>query len=119
FDGLNRIGSLRGASAGVLCRKRSGIFSIWKVIDEKRDICPADASSIFGPQFYRGVISDHIFPAVSGDMVVDAQLQRLQQSGFSVVSASDDQSNALRNSHSGDRSAVRRGQSYLIRLRGN
>src|SRR5699024_2265807 len=87
FHGIYSIGCLGSTSAGVFRGKRSCIFTIWKIIDEKRNIGAADTPSILSPQFKGGVVGNDIFPAVSGDMVVDAQLQRLQQSGFSVVSA--------------------------------
>ena len=46
-----------------------------------------------------GVVGDHVFPAVSGDVIIDAPLQRFQQRGLPVIAPSRDEGNSLFDSH--------------------
>ena len=77
FHTLDHIRRLRSASAGILRAECPGVFSVRQIIDEHRNIRLFDASSVFGAQFYRRRIGDHIFSSVSGNMIIYAQFQCL------------------------------------------
>ena len=49
-----------------------------QIIDKEGNINIADTSAILRPQFYRRIVRDDKFPAVPGDMVINAQFQSLQ-----------------------------------------
>ena len=106
FHALDHVGRLRGASAGILGVEGPGVLFVGKIVDEHGNIRLFDAAPVLGTDFEGGIIGDHIFPAVARDVVIHAQLQRLQQGGFSVVAAAHDQGDALTDSHAGKGAVV-------------
>ena len=64
------------------------------------------ASSIFCPDLHGSPVSDDIFPSVASYMVIDSQLKGPKQGGFAVITASDYQGYALRDTHAPDPSPV-------------
>lgn len=73
---LHNSRSLGSTSAGIRGGEAVGVFFIWKIIDEKRDIDFPDQPSVLGAEFHSSRIGDHIFAAVPGDMVINTALQR-------------------------------------------
>lgn len=65
LERFDDIGSLRSTSAGILGIKGMGVFVVWQVVDEERNICVLDASTVLRTDFYRIVPGDHIFSAIS------------------------------------------------------
>ena len=72
FHRLDHICRLRRASAGVLRGKPLRVFSVGKCADKHGNIGRFDAPAVLRPDFYRRIVRDHIFPAVSVDMVINA-----------------------------------------------
>ena len=72
---LYHIGGLGGAAAGVLRGEAGGVSAVWQIADKHGDIHRGNASAVLRPEFYGGVISNHVFPPVPGDVIVDAKLQ--------------------------------------------
>ena len=69
FDGIS---CLRGAAAGIFRVKSGRIPAVRKVADKHGDIRLLNTSAVFRPEFHRRIVCDHIFPAVSVDMVINA-----------------------------------------------
>ena len=99
LHGLDHVSRLGRAAAGVLRPELHRILSIGKVVDKHGNIRFLDASSVLRPDLDRRLVGDHVLSSVPGNMVVNAQLQRLQKRGLSMVAASDDQRNALPDPH--------------------
>ena len=74
FHSFDDIGCLGGAAAGIFCIKGFGVFAVRQIVDKHGNICFFDTSSVFRADFQRAVIRDHIFSAVSGDMIINPQL---------------------------------------------
>ena len=83
------------------------VLIVGKVLDEHRNIDIRNAAAVLGAYFDGGFISDHVFPSVAGDMVIDAFLERPEKSGFPVIPAAYDQGNAFADSHAAHRSRMR------------
>ena len=107
FHCFHNVCSLRRTSAGILCIKMSGIFSIWQIIDKHGNVRFFDTSSVFCAKLDCCGISDHIFSSITCNMIVHAKLQRLQKSGLPMVSASHDQRDPFSDSHSSYHTSVR------------
>ena len=71
FDDPGRLG---GAAAGIFRIKGFGVFAVRQIVDKHGNICFFNASAVFRTDFQRAVIRDHIFSAVSGDMIINPQL---------------------------------------------
>ena len=118
FHRLHHICRLRSASAGVFRIKCLRIFPAGQVVDKHGNICLLDAPPILRADFHSRVVGDHILSSIPRDMVIDAKLQRFQQCGFSMISASGNQRDSLTDSHSADRPAVGQLHRHLHGFRG-
>ena len=99
-------GRLGSTSAGIQCGKTMGIFFIWKVIDEERNIDIFDKTAFLRTKLNSCVICDYIFASISWDMIIYAKFKRIQKSRFAMITTAYDQSDSLWNSHSCDCSLV-------------
>ena len=122
LQALHHIGRLGGAAASVLGGEVNGVLAVGQVVDEEGDVGVTDAPPILRPDFYRSRIGDDIFPAISGNMGVDPQLQSLEQGGFSVIAPAHNKGNTPLDTHTGERTPVGQIERYLQlgwRLEGN
>ena len=106
LERFDDIGSLRSTSAGILGIKGMGVFVVWQVVDEERNIRVLDASTVLRTDFYRIVPGDHIFSAISSNMVIHTQFESLKQCGFAVIAAAYDQRDTAWDPHTGQRTVV-------------
>ena len=106
FHALNDPGCLRGTAAGILCWETAGVFFVRKIIDKKGNIHILNKSSVFWTKLQGGTVCDYIFSAVSRYMIINAQLKGIKKRGFTVIAASYDQSDPLRDPHTGYGSSV-------------
>ena len=78
FDSFYDTCRLGGTATGIFCRKTMGVFAIWQVIDEHRNIHILDKAAVFRTKLQSGIICQYIFPSISGNMVVNTEIQCIQ-----------------------------------------
>ncbi len=117
-DGFHTGRRLGGAAAGILGGKVRRGFPIRQTADEETDVIPVHTPSVLGPDLYGSPVGDDELPSVSGNMIVDAPFQCIQQGGLAVVAASDDQRDARRNAHARDGAPVGQFENDPVLLRG-
>ena len=105
-DRFYGVGSLRRTSAGILRGEGYRILPVWKVPYKCADIQLLYASPVFRTDLHGAVFRQHILPSVSRYMVIDASLQGLQQSGFPMISSTDDQGDPFFDPQSGDAASL-------------
>ena len=118
LDSLHNSSCLGSTSAGILCGKTTGVFFVWKIIDEQGNIHILYKSSVLRTQLLGSGIGNHIFPAIPLDMIVYAQFQSIQKGRFAVIASADNQSDSFRNSHACDPSFVRKLHGHPQAFRG-
>ena len=106
FQCFDDISGLRSTSTGIFRIKGMGILVVRQIIDKERNVCVFDASTVLGTDLYCVISGDHIFSSVSRNMVIDTQFERFKQSGFAVITATHDQRDTTRDSHTGQRTVV-------------
>ena len=75
---LGDVGGLGGTAAGVQGGKMGGVPAAGQVVDEQRDVRVRHLTAILRADFHCGAVGENILPAVPGNVVVNAALQRLQ-----------------------------------------
>ena len=105
---LHYRGCLRGAAACIVCKKRSRILVVRKMVDEQGYVITTDAASVLRPDLHSRLICHDVLPSVPGDVIIDTKLQRLQKRGLPVIAAADDQGDPSSDSHPADCPVMRK-----------
>ena len=95
FHAFHDSGCLGGTSTGILGRKTMGILLVGQVIDKQGDVYILNETSIFWAKLDSSAVCDHIFSAVSGDMVVYAKFQCIEKSRLTVITTAYNEGDSL------------------------
>ena len=114
---LHQARSLGGRPRCIRGGKPGRVITGGKAVDKRRDIHTSDGPAVLGTQCNRSLVGDHKLAAIASDMVINTRDQGRQQRGLAVITATDNQRHAPRNTHAVHGFARRKLKTVLQRFR--